>query len=389
MAIQVPRCPYCGADNPWPEARYCAQCGRDLTPPMPAPPVSAALPIAPAPRPRRWLGWTAVVVAAGVGSAIGLDWFLGRVQQVGQAYQQLAQAHLAPAPSRPTPTVSQRPGTTAPPATARTSSSPPSQAPATVPSPPPAVAAQVAGYADLITGTLEANTLLFPATVTGPDGSAAVTVQIDTGNATLPIIEEAVARTIGLVPTGQMQVSGVVPGATLTGPTYGAFTVTPSGPYVRGQPGALAVSRGVGDPQLPGNLAQVNLGPSALTQAKLVLDGDRWWFAWNPTRVAPPSTPPATAPPSAAPPSAPPPSPGWGHPDYGGSPANQEYWCNGYVCGVSLRWWVTHGAPPVGPWTPQGQLTEPPCSTFKVSNPAKLRGIVCGSPPPTPPPGQP
>ncbi|MBX5468204.1 MAG: hypothetical protein K6U14_12045 [Firmicutes bacterium] len=232
------------------------------------------------------------------------------------------------------------------------------------------MAAQLTAYRDVIAGTVPANGwLTFQGVVQGPANSEEVTVVIDTGNAAGAVIDNAVAQAIGLRPLGMSTIFGIVPGASAPSALYPGFLVIPVSGYVRGSPAPIAVPSAHGDASQPGG--QVNLGPSALRHAKLVMDGGRWWLAWNPGAVSPPSSPPTsppTAPPSQPParenyggaPPAPPSQPAPQTPPYTPPPAGPGY------LGVEVE---SHPAD----WTATG------CEVYAVLAGSPATGILIGS----------
>jgi len=308
-------CPRCAAVAPR-NAVVCPRCGYLLTAPPPPDPAAPALAM---PQPagstptvpprvlaqarrsggasRKPWGWWGAGLAAAVllGTALGWDVYLGQVQQIGAAWRQLnadakALAHQESATR----------ATTAP--------------PADLPAP---VASQLAGYHDIITGTVPpGGTVMFPVTLIGPAGRVQTTAMVDTGNELPPILVEHLAEQIGLTPTGETTVMGVVPGASTTGPTYGAFDVVPQGHYVEGTPSALPIAQAVGVTQSTSG-AGINLGQTVLAHTKLVEQDGRWWFGWNGSATpnspspAPPTPTPSAPPPTASPPSVSTPPTGW------------------------------------------------------------------------------
>ena len=291
-------CPRCATPAPA-EAICCPRCEYLLTAPPPPDPAAPALavprsPGSPAAVPPRavsrsggstkkpW-GWWGAGLAAAVllGTALGWDVYLGQVQQIGAAWQQLNADAKAIRDHQ-----SSTPSTTAP--------------PADLPAP---VASQLAGYRNIITGTVPpVGTVAFPVTLIGPAGRVQTTAMVDTGNELPPILVERLAQQIGLTPTGATAFIGVVPGVPTTGPTYGAFDVVPQGQYVAGSPSALHIAQAVGVTQSTSGVG-INLGQTVLAHTKLVEQDGRWWFAWNGTPAAPQTQTPTT--PRAQPPTTP------------------------------------------------------------------------------------
>jgi hypothetical protein len=293
----------------------CPRCGYLLTAPPPPDPAAPALAI-PQPSgssatipprtipqggrsggvPRKPWGWWGAGIAAAVllGTALGWDVYLGQVQQIGAAWRQLNADAKALARQE---------------SATRATTSPPADLPAPV-------ASQLAGYHNIITGTVPpGGTVTFPVTLIGPTGRVQTTAMVDTGNELPPILVEHLAQQIGLTPTGATFLTGVVPGATTTGPTYGAFEVVPQGQYVEGTPSALPISQAVGVTQSTVGVG-INLGQTVLAHTKLVEEDGRWWFGWNGSATPSPSPSPptptnATPPPTESPPPAQTPPTGW------------------------------------------------------------------------------
>jgi len=235
----------------------------DLPSSPPGDPPATPPAVVPPPRRKRGAIWVLLAGAATLGTTTGWLLWLGRVQHMGQAYQQLAQdSHaLHPAPSS-------HPATS------------PSRTPTATPLP-----TALAGEANILTGRTTTNptgAISFAATLAGPTGRTAVTVVVDTGNTAPAVVDTTVAQAIGLPRRGSAYLFGITGSAHV--PVFGTATLVPQGHYVRGGAASIVLPslEGHSGPLLNGT-AQLLLGQQDIRadNLRVVEQGTRWWIGWS------------------------------------------------------------------------------------------------------------